>query len=610
MGKLKSFITLLVFVLISVSPAVLFGQDIDNSDRHFIDSVKGFTFQYITSSPNKAVEDLQKARILADSLNLKEDLAEILSKISWSKSYLGEWDESIDYRMQSIRLYEEHGMMLEAGYGFAELGYGVRRRDVERAEYFMMQGIRILEEFPNSPELANAYNNYGIVKLAQQQVDSTIIYVNKSLEIKRLNKDTLGIAYSYGYLGTAYQEMQDYDTAIRYLQDSYDLKEQLYDSAGMAIDLTNIAAIYGDQGSMGSAIQNFRASLNMALAIDYHHLAEHNFNSLAQLFEQEAMYDSALHYQKRFTEFREERVNESTNARLAELEVQFETEQKEKELALQKAALASTQLKIRNRNWILTALAGFLIFGGVIVTMVIRQQRIKQRENELKLKLAKSETENRIHQERERISRDLHDNVGAQITSLISGLEISNLYVKNNKKEDALGLIQTLDSNARDAMSELRETIWLLNKDKIIIGDFIRHLRSYIEKHRSTFTELEIEIYNEVDESQELTAQQSLNLLRIIQEALNNCVKYAEASNFSIHLLGHQGRIQVMIRDNGKGLSNDQTSNGTEAVLSGFGVGNMKKRAEELDGHLKMKTEDPQGIAIEISFPLAPSDID
>lgn len=604
MGIYKGFITLLVFILISVNPAVLYGQDMDPADRHFIDSVKSFTFQYITSSPNKAVEDLQKARVLADSLNLKEDLAEILSKISWSKSYLGEWDESVEYRMQSIRLYEELGMMLEAGYGFAELGYGVRRRDVERAEYFMMQGIRILEEFPQSPELANAYNNYGIVKLAQQQVDSTIIYVNKSLEIKRQNKDTLGIAYSYGYLGTAYQELQEYDTAIHYLRDSYKLKEQLFDSAGMAIDLTNIAAIYGDQGSLVSAIQNFRASLNMALAIDYHHLAEHNFNSLAQLFEQEAMYDSALHYQKKFTEFREERVTESTNNRLAELEVQFETEQKEKELALQKAELAATQLKIRNRNWILSALAGFLIFGGVIVSMVIRQQRIKQRENELKLKLAKSETENRIHQERERISRDLHDNVGAQITSLISGLEISNLYVKNNKKEDALGLIQTLDSNARDAMGELRETIWLLNKDKIIMGDFIQHLRSYIEKHQTTFGELDIEIRNEVEESQKLTAQQSLNLLRIIQEALNNCVKYAEASNFSISFLLKQDHIHVIICDDGKGLAKGQNSNENGADLNGFGVGNMKKRAGELNGDLKIKSGIQHGITIEMSFPL------
>lgn len=603
MGKLafKGYCLSFFCFFIGLSSNITFAQSGSHQHISFIDSVNGFSFQYVTTNPNEARLSLNKALALSDSLDYKQGMARSLEQLSWASSYLGEWDESVEQRIRSIRLYEELNLMLNAGYGYAELAWAVRRRSHERAEYFMKQGFAILKEFPRSTELANAFNNYGIIKLEQAQTDSAIYFIEKSLEIKEANRDTLGIAYSYGYLGSAFQEMEDYDQAIAYLRDSYELKKVMKDSSGMAIDLTNIAANYNFQGAVDLAAGYFRRSAQMANSINYSHLEEHNYNSLAELFQNQAQYDSALHYFKLYNQVKEERIDESTGQRLAELEVQFETEQKEKELAVQRAELASTQLQIRNRNWILSALGGLLVFGGIITTMVVRQQKIKQRENELKLKLAEAETQNRIHQERERISRDLHDNVGAQITSLISGLEISNLYVKRNKTEDALNLIETLDANARDAMGELRETIWLLNKNEIPMGDFIGHLRNYIKKHEASYGGLKIDITNSVHEEKTLNAQQSLNMLRIIQEAIANCVKYAEASLFTVNFIEENGTLLLKLCDDGLGL-NKPSSN--ESLLNGNGLLNMKRRAEELEGKLHIDQHAKNGFSILVQFPL------
>jgi len=531
-------------------------------------------------------------------------LNEILANMSIAKSYLGDWDESIEYRIRSISLYEELDMLLEAGDGFAELGWGVRRRDMDRAEYFMQRGIQLLRAFPQSRELSDAYNNYGIVKLNQSQVDSAIYFVNQSLDIKVQNKDTLGIAYSYGYLGNAYQELEDYEQAIGYLQESFRLKGQMKDSSGMAIDLTNIASLYQEQGDVESSFDNFRSSLQMALNIDYHHLAEHNFNQLAGLFESKAMYDSALHYQKLFNSFREERVNESTDARLAELEVQFETEQKEKELAIKQAELSSEQLKVRQQNWILSALASALFVGFFISGMILRQQKIKrknvERENELQIQLAKAEMENKIHKERERISRDLHDNVGSQISNLITGIEIGNLHIQKDQQDEAVKILSALDTDARSAMADLRETIWLMDKDKIDFSQFLDHIKEYVGKQQRYLGDMKGEVVSNVEKSISLNPTLSLNLMRIIQEALNNAKKYSNADCLQILFEQNDSGLNVIIKDNGSGFDVEKSKN------NGYGLINMQKRADSMRADLQVESSPGQETQITLSIPDIP----
>jgi len=599
----KGFIYFLQGFLI-LSSSFAFGQSSDQQTVSVIDSARALTFQYITANPKKASEQLIKAEIIADSLGEKEAQADILASLSISKNYLGDWDESIEYRIKSITIYEEIGMDIEAGYGFTELGWGVRRRDLDRAEYFMSRGIEILKNSPTSEELSNAYNNYGIIKLEQGKIDSAIILINKSLDIKQQNKDTLGIAYSYGYLGSAYQEQQKYDIAIQYLVDSFDLKDQMGDSSGMAIDLTNIASVYSEQGDIKSAIDNFRASLLMALKIEYHQLTEYNYGNLSGLFESQAMYDSALHYQKQFNAFREERVNESTNARLAELEVQFETEQKEKDLALRSAELSQEQLKVRQQNWILSALGGLFLFGSFITGLFFRQQKIKRenlkRENHLEIQLAQAAMENKIHLERERISRDLHDNVGSQISNLITGIEIGNLHIKKDQQDQAANILSALDKDARSAMTDLRETIWLMDKDKIDFSQFVDHIKEYVGKQQRYLEDMKADVVSSVEKSFSLNPTISLNLMRIIQESLNNAKKYSSADCIQILFEQNGDSLNVIIKDNGSGFDVEKSKH------NGYGLTNMQKRADNMGADFQLESSPGQETKITLSIPDIP----
>lgn len=587
---------------ITLSDISVFAQSEDEIKSR-IDSLNQFNFQFITTNPARADSLFTENISLAESIGYRKGMADSYYRLALASNYLGKYEEDVNYSIKAIELYEELDMRYEAGNAYAELGYRARRRSFERAELYMQKGISILSSFEDSIYLANAFNNYGIVKLDQNQADSALIYIQNSLEIKELNNDRLGIAYSYAYLGNVHIKLEEFNQAIRYIRSGYEIREELKDSSGMAIDLYNIGNSYFQLNNFPEAAANLNSSLELALAIDYPRLAEENYSTLSRLHEKQGNYGLALTHQKEFTKLRENRINESTNNRLAELEVQFETEQKEKELALKNAALAEEKLKVRQQRWVLSALGGFFVTGLFISGMIYRQQTIKQnnlrRENELRIQLADAELKNRIHQERERISRDLHDNVGSQITNLITGLEIGNLHIQNNQNEQAINILGTLDVDAKRAMTDLRETIWLLESDKISFDKFLAHIKSYVQKQKTYLTDADIKVTATGNPKITLQPSQSLNLLRIIQEAVNNAHKHSGANRIRVAIAEQEQNLIISISDNGSGFNSEVSS-------SGNGLNNMRHRAEQLAGKLEINSPAEMGTEIRITIPIYP----
>ncbi len=257
------------------------------------------------------------------------------------------------------------------------------------------------------------------------------------------------------------------------------------------------------------------------------------------------------------------------------------------------AGFASIKIRVLPpfyKTWWFMALT-LLLFGGLVAGLIKLRYRAKMKALDRELA-----TQHQIQAERERISRDLHDNVGAHITNLITGLEISTLHIKGNQYDEAFSILHNLDTDARGAMTELRETIWLLDQKKIPIANFEKHVSNFLKRQLST-TELAIDFRNEIGLGEELNPAQSLHLLRIIQECLNNCRKHARARHFSIAMKKNNGIIEVKISDDGRGIENLAANGG------GNGLKNMHRRASELKGQLSINSTPGSGTEITLRFP-------
>lgn len=237
---------------------------------------------------------------------------------------------------------------------------------------------------------------------------------------------------------------------------------------------------------------------------------------------------------------------------------------------------------------------GFCFFGFVGLGAGIVQWRNNVKVQKLNRELAYQQ---KIQQERERISRDLHDNVGSQITNIITGIEISNMHIKNADQDKASKFLETLDVEARNTMTDLRETIWLLDKEEVAMHDFLTHLKGYVNRQKRFSTHLAIEIKAQEDIYFIFNPTESLNLMRIIQEALNNTRKYAQASTFEINIAQTDNGLNFTLKDDGIGMVVD------EKIGKGNGLKNMHERVALIGAQLTIVSQQGEGTQLTVVLP-------
>jgi two-component system, sensor histidine kinase LadS len=199
---------------------------------------------------------------------------------------------------------------------------------------------------------------------------------------------------------------------------------------------------------------------------------------------------------------------------------------------------------------------------------------IQERQEQLEI-----QAKQQVQDERERISRELHDNVGARLTHLITQIDHVEFRLGRDKTEknveNTLGRLETLGENARDAMNVLRETIWAVKEEAISLENFTSKISGYLQQQFSDNLDFEVHLIG--DNKIMLTPGQALNLFRIVQEACQNTFKHAAATQIHITISTIKGTLIIAIKDNGKGFDTTH-SNGEEHN----GLRNMKHRAIEI----------------------------
>ena len=202
---------------------------------------------------------------------------------------------------------------------------------------------------------------------------------------------------------------------------------------------------------------------------------------------------------------------------------------------------------------------------------------------EFKQQLRHTEIHHRIEQERQRISRDLHDNIGAYTTVLIANTEKLNSQIS---QQDAKQSAINVSENAKDIMNALHETIWVLNNDTISITNFIDRFKLYTKKILQNFTDVHIQYKEQIEKDITLSPAESLHLSRIMQEAVQNALKHAAPKNIIISIFSKQN-LFISVKDDGKGFD-------TLDASAGNGLPNMEHRAKEAGYEFRIFSS-PQG---------------
>jgi signal transduction histidine kinase/ligand-binding sensor domain-containing protein len=249
------------------------------------------------------------------------------------------------------------------------------------------------------------------------------------------------------------------------------------------------------------------------------------------------------------------------------------------------------------RWWFLTFLAISGISAIIGAIYYLQQRRYRKQMQALEI-LSK------VKGERERISRDLHDNVGAQITYLITSMD----WATKQLPEGNAPLVErfaTLRSNAQNMMSSIRDTIWALNKDEITVQDFADRLKQYIIYQIRDISSLELTYFEDIASNNLMASNTVLNLFRIGQEATQNIIKHSNAHVITVSIICHSDNVLLLaIGDDGKGFDLENSG------FDNFGLDNMKYRADEINATFHILTASNKGTSLELRVPLENRDME
>lgn len=204
-----------------------------------------------------------------------------------------------------------------------------------------------------------------------------------------------------------------------------------------------------------------------------------------------------------------------------------------------------------------------------------------------------------IAEERLRISREIHDGVAQVLAYVNTKAQAAREFLDRDRYDEAGGQLDELAAAAREVYSEVREGILALRLQPTPTRPLTEALRDYVEhwqRRGATVVDLQIE------PGLKLSSEIQLQVVRIVQEALTNVRKHAQAQHVEILFERGDGSLELAVIDDGRGFSPPTPGDGERPGR--FGLSVMKERAEALGGRFELDTAPGRGTSIRVSLPL------
>ena len=570
-----------------IKDSVFLAQTI--SDNAVIYYLKG---DYSTSEKlfreSLKIRALQKDSAGIASLNFK------IGNIYGKKAQL---DSSMVYYLKALDFYEKKKADVIVNSLKSNIGtIHMTLKNYDKALEYFNENIDFFEKNNEYELLGNVLVNRASIYLYKKDTLQAISDLKKGIEIsEKVNSyPTLGTAYNN--LGTIFNDKKDYQKAKKHILKSIEIREKGNLKTELESSKLTLAGIYNQLGEFKKSkpilLENIKVFKRESV-IDKLLLA---YLQLIPVYAYESKPDSVSYYTNLYVKTQEVNAQEAMQNITSELETKYETEKKEKEILSQRANIAEKELHINQKNTQIIGLGILAIVVAILGYMFYNQQKLKnhqfQKESELKEALIKIENQNNLQEQRLAISRDLHDNIGAQLTFIISSID--NLkYGFKITNEKLTSKLSSISIFTKETIYELRDTIWAMNKNEISLEDLQTRISNFIEKANisTEHTQFNFTIDSSLPNNLTFTSFEGMNIYRIIQEAINNALKYANANTIDVQFIKGNEQLMVSIVDDGKGFDILQ-------VEDGNGINNMKKRASEIAATLKISSEVNKGTAI------------
>ena len=514
---------------------------------------------------NKTIKTLTKSAAFFEENNDKINAAKCYSNIASAFAELNNYPKAIEYSEKALVVFNNQNQVQYKLITLPNLAMQhFKNGDTLKAINYNLRAEKLGIQLVSKNSLSIIYNNLGTIYLDKDPIKAKK-YLEKTLKLKKELNLKNGIEITQGNLGYLHYKNKEYKKAIQY-----------YKKVAQQVKGKQLVFVY---------------------------------DKLKDCYKAQNRFDIALDYSEKSKKLTDSILSIENLKQFTEIQTKYETEKKEREIIELKTINTEINYKRTQNRYLLFAVTGVLIITLLLIYSIFKnfkrrklvaQQKHTIETQRLEKRLKEQELEgidaiiDAQEKERDKIANDLHDNLGSKIATLKLYIEeVANN--ENYNQKDKNHLYRKLKDLADDTYKEVRTIAHQKNFGTFINKGLIPSIQA-IANQISSSHKISIEVIN-VNVNRHIKNTIEIQIFRIIQELLTNCIKHANATKVIIQFSEYEQVLNVIVEDDGKGFDINK-------IPLGFGLKNVKKRIEKIGGTIEIDTTLNTGSSLILNIPL------
>ncbi len=536
------------------------------------------------------------ALLYADKINKQQFKGYGYFTMAIAKQYQYQIPASLNLYTKSIPYFEETNNRKNLGRVYqntASLLY--EQKAFTKGLAYAQKAIYINEQLNDSVQILTskvAYANllYGATNLSEASSIYKAVLNNK----KFTELNTIHQFIMLHNLGALYFDWKKYDSSLYYFQWATSIKNKYQLEFFTLQHLSKTASTYIKLGSLEKAKLLL---LQAEKYIDSETDLSDYLEAKAEYYTFNGDYSKATKYLNQLMDYKDSLNSVEVKTAFSQMDSLLYDNEKQQLINDRDIKIKILEINNLNKNKRIAfiSLGALVLFISSLLGYLYyrKKQQLKNKDiallkNENEFIAIKSSLEGQI-QERTRISKEIHDELGSSLTSISLLTEVLKKRLDTNSNPE----VNKISDTSADMVDKMNEIIWALNTS----NDTANSLIAYVRKFANNFLQdanIELEFSEkQMNEYQPLDGTARRNIYLTIKEAMNNIVKHSNAKKVIMQVNMADG-LHIEIKDNGKGIDFE--------TLPQFrnGLGNMKKRMEDIGG--KFTIENNNGTLIKLTY--------
>jgi signal transduction histidine kinase len=554
---------------------------------------------------DQALDYFMKAKNLFHNLQDSSGIMFISNSLGGLHEALGNYDSAAYYFFNYINLCEKIGQEGQLAVGLVNLtNIYLQTEDYLLAKEYALRSIPLSQE-NNRPDLEVKANKYlAVINTKELNFKEALEYFSQAIELAEKINDQYELSSIYINMGNLYDDQKQYDNALECYNKSASIAKITGDIDNLSSSLLHKGLIHERKNNPDIALIYYDSVVNLLTGGGYYNELTSVYYNIYKIYEIKKDYKNAFLYQTEYYNLKDSALNINSKKVIADLTLKYEKEKDQaKILNLENTNLQkdlTIRRKTNQKNIFLFTGIGLVfltVFGLIFFSYrakkekIIAEQRIKQLEEEKRL-LAASSLVHGQEEERKRIAKDLHDGIGVILSTV--RMQFSALKDKSAENKP---LIDKATKLLEQAAGDVRRISHNMMPGLLTKFGFFEAVEDLFEQINDS-GKIKAEIYIE---GEKIRLQENLEIMlyRIIQEMVNNTLKYAEAKNISLIIGVQSDKLNIQFSDDGKGFE-------VEAKLKQktAGLTNIMSRVSFLKGEISIESLPGKGTILFLYIPL------